>query len=169
MADTRDEALFKDLLANHTGTILKVARSFTSTQEDMNDLSQEILIQLWLAIPSYQERSKPSTWIYRVALNKALTWQRSEKKRWARYSPLSEIVDARISESNEKHEILGQLYREIRKLNKINRSLILLYLDGFSYSEMAETLGMSQNSVGVRLNRIRKQLSENMKGGSHEL
>ena len=169
MSDSNDETLFKDLLTSYKGVILKVARSFASTEEDLGDLFQEIILQIWLALPSYRKESKLSTWIYKVSLNKAVTWGRSEKRRRDRFQPLSEIEASteRFLGFVERNQALDHLYREIHKLNEINRSLILLYLEGLNYTEMAEILGMSENNIGVRLSRIRKQLSGQMKGSSH--
>lgn len=159
MTHAQQEALFQEWLTAHKGIVLKVTRSFTDSEADLDDLFQDILVQIWLGMSSYRQESKISTWIYRIALNKALTWEKSEKKRKARQTPWVEIADPKTSGSRE---LLDQLYREIRKLEEIDRSLILLSLDGFSYSEMADITGITESHVGVRLNRAKKTLSERM-------
>lgn len=165
MTRSQQEALFEEWLKDHKGIILKVTRSFTDSKEDLDDLFQDILVQIWLAMPSYRQESKTSTWIYRIALNKALTWDKADKKKKARHMPWVEIADP---ETLKSRALLDQLYREIRGLEGIDRSLILLFLDGFSYREMADITGMTESYVGVRLNRAKKKLSKRMKEQSHE-
>jgi RNA polymerase sigma-70 factor (ECF subfamily) len=167
MQGDTDETRFRGWLSEHRGILLKVAGSFTTTAEDRDDLIQEILIRLWAAMPSYQGRSKPSTWIYRVALNRAMTWQRDESRRRRRHVPLIEVVDTRESTSTDQR-LLNVLYAEIRGLNKVDRSLILMSLDKCTYQEMAEVMGMSESNVGVRLSRAKKQLSDRLAGHADE-
>lgn len=164
MTQSQQEALFQEWLRDYKGIILKVTRSFTDSKEDLDDLFQDILVQLWLAMSSHRKESKASTWIYRIALNKALTWEKAEKKKKARHMPWVEIADPKTLESRE---LLDYLYREIRNLDGIDRSLILLSLDGFSYREMANITGITENHVGVRLSRAKKTLSKRMKEHSY--
>jgi len=162
------ETLFKQWLDEYKGLMLKVVRAYSPTRDDQEDLFQEILIQLWKSIPNFQGNAKVSTWIYKVALNTALVWKRDEKKRCRRSKPLIDIEQTpEINDQNEsalKQQIIKQLYEAIRKLPKIDSSVILMYLDGLSYREMAEVLGISENNVGVKLNRTKKQLAKLMKG-----
>lgn len=168
MQTDNDEIQFRNWLNDYQGILLKVAGSFTSTAEDRDDLIQDILIRLWASMSSFQNQSKPSTWIYRVALNRALTWQRDESRRRKRQVPLIEVIDNRET-SSYNGKILKRLYNEIRKLKKIDRSLILMSLDGCSYQEMSEVMDLSESNIGVRLNRAKKELSRNMAEYSDEL
>ena len=174
MLANEQEGLFTQWLADHKGLIFKVVRTFAASPEDQADLFQEILVQLWSSIPTFRREASAPTWIYKVALNTALAWQRTEKKHHQRRKPLVEICEVANPsgdplEARETAEMLDALYGEIRKLRKIDSSLILLYLDGLSYREMAEILGISETNVGVKLNRIKKRLAETMKGAGNEL
>jgi RNA polymerase sigma-70 factor (ECF subfamily) len=147
--------------------LLKVVRSFAEGPADQDDLFQEILLQVWLSLPSFRDDSKPTTWLYRVALNTALAWKRGEKKRRGRQSALP-IVDlaARATTSVDAQrngQIVDQLYAAIRALPLAKRALVVLYLDGFTYREIAEVVGISESNVGVSLNRIKKELAATVK------
>ena len=165
MLASRQEHLFEQWIEEHKGVILKVVRANADHSEDQDDLFQEIAFQVWLSIPSFQERAKVSTWIYRVALNTTMVWHRAQKKHRHMRAPLYLVKDEAYSgddpsKSMEGQETLGWLYEEIRKLPRVERSLALLYLDEFSYQEIAEILGISINHVGVKLSRLRKNLDE---------
>ncbi len=161
MKDKRDENQFRSWLNEHQGILLKVAGSFTSSIEDRDDLVQEIMTRLWTTLPMFRGQSKPSTWIYRVALNLAITWQRDESQRRKRQVPLIEVIDTRETTTGNG-KVLNRLYEQIRTLNEIDRSLILMSLDGCNYREMSDVIGLTESNVGVRLNRARKELSIKM-------
>jgi RNA polymerase sigma-70 factor, ECF subfamily len=167
------ESLFKSWLIEHGGAVLKVARAYTLTTEDCQDLAQEILLQVWRSLPQFQGRASASTWFYRVALNTALSWHRKEKPRRARKQALFEVEDMSIArlgsaQQVDQREMVQRLYAAIRQLPKADVALILLYLDDLSYRQMAEVLGISESNVGVKLNRAKKALGELMKEESHE-
>jgi len=173
MPDDNPETLFKTWLQEYGGTVLKVARAYTLTAEEREDLAQEILLQLWRSLPHFQRRASACTWVYRVALNTALTWHRKEGRRRARQRPLLEPEDLPVtgldsSEQLHQHEVVEQLYAAIRQLPKAEAALVLLYLEDLSYREIAEVLGISENNVGVKLNRAKKALGELMKEVVHE-
>jgi RNA polymerase sigma-70 factor (ECF subfamily) len=161
------ELQFRQWLGEHTGLLLKVVRSFAEGPADQDDLFQEILLQVWLSLPGFREDSKATTWLYRVALNTALAWKRTEKKRWRKQSPLS-ISDVAppagtSSEAQRNDRVVDQLYAAIRALPPAKRALVVLYLDGFTYREIAEVVGISESNVGVSLNRIKKDLAAAVK------
>ncbi len=137
MLADKQEALFEQWVEEHKGLILKVIRANAAKPEDQNDLFQEIAFQVWRSIPAFQERSKVSTWIYRVALNTAMHWQRTQKRQRNTCQPFYEVNEISgpaddPSQSLEMQEKLEWLYGEIRKLSKVDRSLALLYLDSCS-------------------------------------
>ena len=174
MTTDKRENRFKHWLAEHAGLMLKVVRAFTASPEDSDDLLQEILLQVWISIPAFREEARPSTWIYRVALNTALHWHRNrDKRRGSRTLPgdIGRTAVAANCDANalEQAELLQRMYAEIRQLQEIDRSLILMYLDGLTYGEMANVLGISESSVGVRINRTKKRLAESIKGQPHGL
>ena len=167
MADSQ-ETTFRQWLGEYQGLVLKVVRAYAPV-EDQDDLFQEICLQIWSSIPRFDGRAKTSTWIYRVALNTALVWKRGEKKRRQRRAPLIDI--SQVPQTREGHRIsaedrqmVDRLYKAIRGLPKVDASLVLLYLDRLSYSQMADIVGISESNVGVKLNRARKRLAELLKG-----
>ena len=172
VADKR-QTTFKKWLSEHQGLVFKVVRVYAATPEDQEDLLQQILMQLWCSIPAFRGNAAVSTWVYRVALNTALVWNRSEKKR--RISRISFIDFSRTpvpkkAQANpvEDSQMVVRLYEAIRKLPKVDASLVLMYLEGLSYNRMAEILGISESNVGVKLNRAKSRLAELLKGYVNE-
>ena len=163
------ESLFKSWLVDHAGTVLKVARAYAFTTEDRQDLAQEILLQVWRSIPRFEGRASPTTWFYRVALNTALGWRRQERRRKARQQPVLEVEDPSVAgldvdsaQQIAERETVERLYAAIRQLPKTDAALVLLYLDDMTYRQIAEVLGISENNVGVKLNRAKKALGKLM-------
>ena len=147
-------------LGRHRGLLLKVARSFAAESNDRDDLLQEIVFQVWTSIPQYKDKVAESTWIYRVALYTAISWSRKESRRSQRRRELTQGAD--VADETIVDPQVEWLYERIAELDPIDRSLTLLLLEGFSYREMSETLGMSESNVGVRINRIKKQLTNKL-------
>jgi RNA polymerase sigma-70 factor (ECF subfamily) len=156
---------FKSIIDAHHPILYKIGRAY-ATPEDFDDLYQEMLINLWKGLKSFKGQSKISTWIYRVVLNTALTYQRNNKKR--KYSQV-EIENVNIisegygaSEKEDLEDNIQLLYKAIRMLKKEDRSVILLYLEENSYDEIGEILGIKTSNVGVKINRIKKRLQEHL-------
>jgi RNA polymerase sigma-70 factor, ECF subfamily len=152
----------------------KVVRAFTATSEDREDLLQEILLQLWTSLPAFRGEAKESTWIYRVSFNTALAWGRDERRRRLKHEAFLELniapeAASHPHEKSQEDEMVEMLYAAIRQLPRLDASLALMHLDGVSYREMSEVLGISENNVGVKLNRIRTHLAEQLKGAVYEL
>ena len=168
MSNENAETLFKNWLVEHRGAVLKVARAYTLTAEDGQDLAQEILLQVWRSLPQFQGQASATTWCYRVALNTALAWHRNERRRHTRQRPLNgENLPA--TRDGAHLELVERLYVAIHRLPGADTALVLLHLDGLSYRQMAEVLGVSEGNVGVKLNRVKKALGKLMKEESHEL
>ncbi|MCE5301893.1 MAG: RNA polymerase sigma factor [Planctomycetaceae bacterium] len=166
MNEDEREVLFNAWVGQHLALVGRVARSYVDTEEDCQDLVQEILLQVWFSIPQFERKAKPSTWIYRVALNTAFAWQRrNERQRRRQFQPLVWDIDAAKNETDQAHqrERIERLHAAIRQLPKADAAMVLLYLDDLSYREIAEILGISEVNVGVKLNRARKALAELMK------
>ncbi|MEP7365418.1 MAG: sigma-70 family RNA polymerase sigma factor [Acidobacteriota bacterium] len=153
------QRLFDQWLKSHRGLFFKVVRTYAFTQQDQEDLFQEIATQVWLSVPNFRGDAAATTWIYRVALNTAIAWTRKESKhRDGKQS--ADGVDAAILQASPMADPrIEWLYGQIRQLNEIDRSLTLLLLDGFSYKEMAAMLGITENHVGVKINRIKAYLT----------
>ena len=168
------ESLFQAWLEEHRGIIVKVTRSFASAPADAADLQQELLLQLWISLSSFAGQAKPSTWIYRVCLNTALTWRRGTARRERRIEPgadLARLPTGTTSPADRAgdEELLDKLYTAIHTLPMFDRALMLLALDGLAYREMAEITGLTENHVGVALTRARKRLAVLLKGATDEL
>lgn len=159
MDNQKQSEIFREWLKEHKGILFKIIRVYADADEDQEDLFQEISLQLWRSIPGFNGDAKASTWIYRVALNQALKWIKKEKYR----SEKGEDARQEFHVLNQVERIdpkLEWLYEQIAKLDKIERSLCLLLFDGYQYKEIAEMVGISESYVGVKLNRIKKYLTE---------
>jgi RNA polymerase sigma-70 factor (ECF subfamily) len=170
----KHEATFQAWLEEHRGIFVKVARSFARGENDVGELQQEMMFQLWLSLPRYAGQAKPSTWIYRVCLNTALTWRRGAQRRERRIEPEADIsrlaADAVTpAEAAGHQEMVEQLYTALQALPPSERALVLLMLDGLAYRDIAEVTGMTENHVGVALTRARKHLAALLKGVTDEL
>ena len=172
MFEEDQKSLFMDWLGEHGSSVMKVARAYTLTNEECQDLAQEILLQAWRSLPKFEGKASAATWFYRVALHTAMNWQRKDKPRRSRQQPLLEVQTltadgADSAEQVQYRDTVEQLYKAIHQLPKTDAALVLLYLDELSYREMAEVLGISASNVGVKLNRAKKALSALMNGESH--
>ena len=154
------EAIFRRWTADHTAMIARAVRGFAADSTDRDDLQQEMLLALWKAIPAFRHESKASTYIYRVLHNTALTWFRRSRK--AHAEPMvapDELMDTRT----DANRLLGLIHDHIHALGAVDRSLMLLSLEGLSYAEIADVHGIQPNHVGVRLHRLRQQLLDNLR------
>ena len=165
MTHQEQEQTFLHWQTTHRGILLKVARSYAVAQEDQEDLIQQILVQLWHSVEQFNGQAKPSTWIYRVALNTAMDWQRGEKRRRERVEKLVSMDAYWLEQRGPENERLTLLYETIHQLPAHERYLVLLYLEDLPYSELAEIIGISESNVGVRINRAKKKLTDLCNGG----
>lgn len=155
---------FQHWMRDHAAILYRVSAAF-AVGADRDDLMQELLVALWQAIPAFRGDAQPSTFIYRVSHNAALSWKRSERRRDARQdgpAALEGIASAATADDADR-ELLERVYARIRELPELDRSLILLSLDGLSYREMAEIHGLSESNVGVRLSRSKARLAREFK------
>lgn len=152
------EDQFINLINNHAGIIHKVLLLYVDHEENKKDLRQEILFQAWKSYQKFEGRSSFSTWLYKVAFNTVLTFKRKDKK-------TVELVKANtISIDSEKmNDDKAALIQHIRQLNKIDRILISLHLEGYKNFEIAEITGMTQNHVNVKIFRLKKQIISSLK------
>jgi RNA polymerase sigma factor (sigma-70 family) len=150
---------FAGIISQNQGILHKISSLYCNDPEEKKDLFQEILYQLWRSYPTFRNESKISTWIYRVALNTAITFLRKQKARPGQNSFTEKIPD--IQDDSEQELLDRQfklLYKSIEKLDKVEKAIIMLYLEGSSYEEIAEIIGITSNHVGVKLNRIKAKL-----------
>ena len=163
-----DEAGFLRLIEENQGKILKICRVYAWNPSDRDDLYQEILFQIWRALPGLKQGAYAGTWLYRVALNTSISFIRKHTGRNSRATAFGhDDLTQRIESAQEPEESddgrLARLYEAIAKLNETEKALMVLFLEDLSYEEIAEALGSSPNHVGVALHRAKKKLSVLMK------
>lgn len=151
-----DETEFLNILECNMGAIVKIARAYTDTMHDREDLVNDIIYELWRSAGSFKGNSGISTWIYRVALNTSMTRLRKKKKepRWNSADTHSQIADTSWSPLDDDTDT-ALMYKCIDEMEGINKAIILLYLDDKSHDEIAEIMGMSKTNVGTRIGRIK--------------
>jgi RNA polymerase sigma-70 factor, ECF subfamily len=162
VTEKEQKQIFDDWLNKHKALIFKITKSYAFTSMDQDDLFQEIIIQVWHSVPSFRQESSVTTWLYRVSLNTAIKWTKKERKH-NQSEGLEGVQHILQEEKLHIDERLIWLYEEIYKLDAIDRSISLLLLDGFSYKEMASILGITESNIGVKINRIKKQLIDKSK------
>jgi RNA polymerase sigma-70 factor (ECF subfamily) len=159
LQDPAIQEAFIRLVSEHRGMLYKVCRLYCFTEADRQDLFQEIVFQLWRSFPSFRGEARISTWLYRIALNTAISGLRKKQSLIRTVDPErlpTELQD--IQYSAEKEEQVRLLYTAIEQLSEVERALTMLYLEDRSYQEMEEILGISQNNLRVKMNRIREKL-----------
>jgi len=150
---------FITVIKTHEGIIFKVAAFYMRDADDRQDLYQEIVYQLWKSFDSFKGQSKLSTWIYRVALNTAIYALQKSKRRITTSVLDQEIIQVPDDEySMETEERIQSLYKLIRQLNLVEKGIVLLYLEGKSYQEIAEITGISASNVGTKLSRVKEKM-----------
>ena len=159
-ADTTDppHERFEALLESHRGVVAKVAFTYCRNAEDRRDLEQEIAAQLWRAFPRYDPARPFATWVYRIALNVAISFVRTAYRRPT--VPLDETTATAPTPSDEPDDRLRVLQRFLDRIDHLNRALLVLYLDDRSYRDIADVLGISETNVATKLYRLKQRLRE---------
>lgn len=160
MKKTELEIDFEIKLKDYKLLIYKVCRMYVNTYDDIQDLYQDIIIQLWKSYPKFRGESKFSTWLYRIAINTALTNFRKNQRN-IKVTDVEQLESMQISyeeDIGEKEEQHQQMYLAIKQLNDIEKSIVMLYLEDKSYDEMEEILGISNGNLRVKMNRIKDKL-----------
>jgi RNA polymerase sigma-70 factor (ECF subfamily) len=157
MSHGAQSVAFAELLRENRATLARLARHYAGI-EDRQDLLQEIHLQLWRCFASYEGRATRSTWLYRVALNVALSHRRKPKANWA-----SDVVPE-IGDSGAPFDELDVLERFLGGLDPMQRAVLLLDLEGLSREQIADVLGMTANAVAIRLTRLRQTFEREFLG-----
>lgn len=162
------EKEFLDLMQKHKGILYKISRMYFDHTEDQEDLIQEMTFQLWKSYQNFKGDSQFSTWMYRVCLNTALTFFKKDDKKLDKYE-LHENYD-RIDndDSAVKEEQLKYFYYAVQELNKVEKALIFLFLEGMNHKDIAENLGISEVNARVKLNRTKEKLQTIIKKNGYE-
>jgi RNA polymerase sigma-70 factor (ECF subfamily) len=160
---------FAEWTRDHSAILFRAVNGFAAG-DDRNDLLQEILLAVWKSIPAFRGEAKPTTYLYRVSHNAALLWIRSEKNYRRRVERFEATIPQDFAPETDSlaDERLAKLYSAIHLLKPVDRSLILMSFDELSYREMADVLGLSESNVGVKINRIKTQLTQTLKGNEYE-
>lgn len=147
-------------LENNKGIIYKIANSYCKDLDDRQDLIQEITIQLWKSFDKYNGTAKFSTWMYRIALNTAISFYRKDSRRKGFHVPLSESVIQNTAEDlhDDNEASLGLLEKFIRELDDLDRALMILYLEEMNQNEIAQVVGITVSNVSTRIGRIKEKL-----------
>lgn len=153
-----DETQFLKLIAENQAIIHKICRLYRDSREDREDLFQEIIYQLWRAIPSFKGEAKVSTWLYRVALNTAIASFRKKKPDVSYSTSLPDLPEE--TQSEELGIRQERLFAALKQLDDSEKAIITLYLEELSYQQIAEITGINENYVGVKLNRIKNKIQK---------
>ncbi len=160
--EVEEEKKFISLINDHQGLIHKVCFMYENDPEVRNDLFQEIVFQLWKSFSSFRGEAKITTWMYRIALNTAISGFRKQSRN-VKTEDLKEMhFNISDSWSDNREEDIQRLQGAIRQLSEIERAMIMMALEEVPYEEIAETIGITQNNVRVRMNRIREKLKKIM-------
>jgi RNA polymerase sigma factor (sigma-70 family) len=154
---------FQSRIEEHKKVLYKVCNSYCRDRDARDDLAQEIIIQLWQSFEKYDESRRFSTWMYRIALNVAISFYRREKTR-TRYviSDEEHLLEA-ANESESQSDEIRVLYEFIDGLDSLNKALVLLYLDGNNYQEIAEIVGISETNVATKISRLKSKMKQELK------
>jgi len=166
MMDAERNSVCEGWIDAHKAILFKVARVYGATDSDREDLFQEIALQLWHSVEAWRGDCEATTWIYRVALNTALAWRRKERRHGQGRQDIEDATGLLVAPSGRDPR-LDWIYQRIAELDEGNRALALLMLDGFSYRDMAQILGLSESNVGVKINRIKAALAAQLAKEEH--
>ena len=152
-----DEREFEQLVKKHKNTIYTVCFMFSKDSEEVNDLFQEVLINIWQGLHSFKGQSKMETWIWRISLNTCISCERKKKKNAT--VPLTMDVDF-FEDKDADAQQVRMLYDRVHRLKPFDRAIVLLWLEGIAYDEIAAIVGITTSNVATRLFRIREQLKQ---------
>lgn len=157
MDNLQNEQDFSRIVREHKSTIYTVCYMFSKDEDEVNDLFQEVLINLWKGLQNFRGESDVRTWIYRISLNTCISCDRKKRKR--KKIPLTMNINP-FTDSDDDSRQIQQLNRRISQLGPFDRAIILLWLENMSYEEIGEIVGISTKNVSVRLFRIKEKLKK---------
>lgn len=155
------EKKFLEKIEKHKGVIFKISKMYMDDFDDQKDLFQELTYQVWKAYPTFEGRSEFSTWLYRIALNTAILFLKSEKRR--SFIQNNEVNNFKINQDeydDEDEQKLKKMYEAINQLNAIDKALIFCYLENYSGKQIAEQMGISEVIARVKMNRAKEKLKQ---------
>lgn len=161
-SEQRDlELRFADCIRINDAMIRRICLGYAHTSQDLEDLYQDVLVNIWRGLPSFRSDSSMQTWVYRIALNTCVSTLRIRTK----LPPQTTLDDVILvqDQSLEKKEIVKELYECIATLGPIDKAIVMMWLDDYSYDEIADTIGLKRNNVATRLHRAKEKLKEKFK------
>ena len=154
----RLEHIFTETIQSHDAMIRRICLGYAANPQDLEDLYQDVLVNIWRGLRSFRSESSIRTWVYRIALNTCVSTLRARSNRPAQ-SSLEEVILV-ADDSLEKREAIKDLYECIATLNPIDKAIMMMWLDEYSYDEIAETIGLKRNNVATRLHRAKEKLRQ---------
>lgn len=155
------EIRFADCVRFHDAMIRRICLGYAHTAQDLEDLYQDVLVNIWRGLPSFRSDSSMRTWVYRIALNTCVSTLRIRSKQPPQTS-LDEVILV-PDQSQEKKEAIKDLYECIATLGPIDKAIVMMWLDEYSYEEIADTIGLKRNNVATRLHRAKEKLKEKIR------
>jgi len=162
MAKPEVQERFQILVDEHKKILYKICNLYCKKRDDREDLAQEIVLQLWRSFGSFDGRCRFSTWMYRVALNVAISFFRRESTRSRLVISTNEQLLQAIDDTESPTDDIRLLYQFIEGLDPLNKALVLLYLDGNNYQEIADVLGISVSNVATKISRLKKKMKQEL-------
>jgi RNA polymerase sigma factor (sigma-70 family) len=153
---------FQARVEEHKKILYKICNSYCRDRDARDDLAQEIIIQLWQSFGKYDERRRFSTWMYRIALNVAISFYRRESTRTRHVISDEEHLLEAANETESQPEDIRVLYQFIERLDPLNKALVLLYLDGNNYQEIAEVVGISETNIATKISRLKSKMKQEL-------
>ncbi|HTC54253.1 MAG TPA: sigma-70 family RNA polymerase sigma factor [Steroidobacteraceae bacterium] len=170
-ASPEQKVQFLELLTSHRGLLYKVSRVYGRCAAERADLVQEVVLNLWQAHPRYDSRLKFSTWMYRIALNVAISWRRRETTQTQHLVPAGEEIlenaaDLETVDAGTDSD-LALLYTSIERLDELDQALLVLYLDGLSHHDISVVLGISTTNIATKIGRLKQRLRDDFRVAGH--
>lgn len=166
---SQTETAFLKLVNEHKGILYKASRIYADSLEDREDLQQEILIQLWKSYRNFKGNSEFSTWMYRVAINTAITYLKKEKQRTSNQTDVPSHFEVQNEDYNPaKDKQLEVFYRAVQELKALEKAIIFYFMEGMSHKEIGENLGLSEVNARVKLNRTKEKIQQIIKKSGYE-
>lgn len=162
LTQEQKENTFLRILEKHSDRIQRICWGFSSKHEDVEDIYQNVLLNIWRGLNKFEGRSEIATWIHRICINSCLLWKRKEKKLMEKATLNESTFGLSVEEQFIKNEKIVALHTAIQTLNKMDKSIALLILEECSYKEIADVTGLTVTNVGVKINRIKKQLKKKL-------
>jgi RNA polymerase sigma factor (sigma-70 family) len=153
---------FINLIKDNERLIFKICRIYTNQSEDFKDLYQEIVCQIWKSYNSFKNECRPTTWMYKIALNTALTYNKKNNKHFSIFGTNIKLPEISDNSTFENDEDISLLYKAIEQLNNLDKAIILMYLENKNHEEIASVTGITQTNVSTRLMRIKEKLRKYM-------